>query len=268
MDMSINTDWTRRFACLVLMGILAGCGGGLFKKPAHKVAPQEEQTIATNFLTHLRSRDISQAIAMLDPTVTTPGINEELADLTARLRPGTKPTMKLVHYQTETGPERNQSELIYEIDFGDAVCLTTVTLNQSATTMTVLDLQVLQQGKELHTFTLNNLKPRQVIFLSAWILVLLTVLYALVRCLQTKMKDKWLWFIFIFFGVCNIVINWTTLALAFEPFRMSPLGVGIGRVDITQPWLLSVAFPLGAVMFLAKRKHLQLEPDPNGDDDE
>jgi hypothetical protein len=247
--------------------ILTGCGGDLFKKPAHKVAPQEEQTVATNFLTHLRSRDILQARTMLDPTVTH-ATDENLANYGAQLRPGAKATIKLVSYQTEEGPERNQSELIYEIDFGDASCFATVVLNRSTTPLTVLALQVSEQGKELHAFTLKNLKPRQIIFLSAWILILLTVLYALVRCLQTKMKDKWMWLLFIFFGLCSVTINWTTLALGFEPLRMLPLGVGIGRMDITQPWVLGVAVPLGAIVFLAKRTHLQLEPDPNGDSDE
>ena len=66
---------------------------------------------------------------------------------------------------------------------------------------------------------------------------------------------KWPWVLFILFGIGSLAVNWTTgetqvSALALRLFSISISGALYG------PWVLAVSFPLGALVFLFRRKAL------------
>ncbi len=83
-------------------------------------------------------------------------------------------------------------------------------------------------------------------------------LIAFVIAVRTKLRRKWLWLLFILVGVGHLSINWTTGQLSFQPIYIVLCSIGAFR-PLYGAWLLHVAFPLGAVIFLVRRKQLQLE---------
>jgi hypothetical protein len=67
--------------------------------------------------------------------------------------------------------------------------------------------------------------------------------------------SEWLWMIFILIGIGRFPVNWTTGQWTFSPFYFLLFGAG----SFAQPysaWLVSVAVPLGAILFLFRRKRL------------
>jgi hypothetical protein len=74
-------------------------------------------------------------------------------------------------------------------------------------------------------------------------------------------KRKWLWIIFILFGIGRITVNWTTNRWGFSPLSFLVFGSGA----FAQPfgaWMISISFPLGAIVFLLRRKTLTAQIAP------
>jgi hypothetical protein len=89
-------------------------------------------------------------------------------------------------------------------------------------------------------------------------------LVVLVVCIRTKMKRrKWLWILFILFGFGKLSVNWATgqwgvMVLAAQLFSASGTAAYLG------PWIVSVSLPVGAVLFLIKRRRLEARPAADG----
>jgi hypothetical protein len=70
--------------------------------------------------------------------------------------------------------------------------------------------------------------------------------------LRRGLRRKWLWFIFILFGIGQLSVDWNSGAWEFSPlhfllFSASAVSPGYG------PWVVSTALPLGAAWYLARR---------------
>ncbi len=50
-------------------------------------------------------------------------------------------------------------------------------------------------------------------------------------------------------------VNWTTGAFGYQPISISLLGVSGGAAGPYAPLVISISFPLGAVMFWFRRKN-------------
>jgi hypothetical protein len=67
---------------------------------------------------------------------------------------------------------------------------------------------------------------------------------------------KWLWILFIALGFLKLQLNETTGAWTIQPLYFLLLGAGFTKAAPATPLFLSVAFPLGAVLFLLKRRSI------------
>lgn len=88
----------------------------------------------------------------------------------------------------------------------------------------------------------------------------LLTLVSLVMCVRTKFKGrKWPWVLFILFGFGKLTIDWTTGAWSFQPISVQLFSAGMYSPGFG-PWMLEIAFPLGALCFLARRDQLRAPP--------
>jgi hypothetical protein len=71
---------------------------------------------------------------------------------------------------------------------------------------------------------------------------------------------KWLWVLFILLGLGKLAVNWST-----GEWQVMPLAVQVFSASIFSspysPWILAVSFPLGAIVFLFRRRELQVPED-------
>ncbi|KRE88898.1 hypothetical protein ASG87_09545 [Frateuria sp. Soil773] len=102
-----------------------------------------------------------------------------------------------------------------------------------------------------------------------WLMALLTCaealfcLYAFVLCLRTPIpRRKWLWALFTLVGVGTLQFNWVSGAFGILPLSVQFL-FGVSAVSAPYgPWILSVSIPLGAICFLARRRHWKAAATP------
>jgi hypothetical protein len=66
--------------------------------------------------------------------------------------------------------------------------------------------------------------------------------------------------LFILFGVGNFALDWTTGEWQFAPLHVHLLSASVSA-NLYGPWVLSVSVPLGALLFLWRRRRLSA-PEP------
>jgi hypothetical protein len=99
-------------------------------------------------------------------------------------------------------------------------------------------------------FSLVGKSPLHYILLIWAVLTPLVMIAALIALYRSTIKPKWLWTIFVLFGIGGLSLNWATGATALN-VGVQLLGSGIVKYNaVFAPWILSVSFPLGAVIVL------------------
>ncbi len=123
---------------------------------------------------------------------------------------------------------------------------------------------------EATKFTLKNKSIKHYSVLALAFIVPLFIVFTLVKCIRTKgLKRKWLWIIFILFGMYGITFNWYNgdLTMSFLEKRadggvtfnfisLNLLGVGVAKTGPLSPWIFDIGFPLGAVLFWFKLRKM------------
>lgn len=118
-----------------------------------------------------------------------------------------------------------------------------------------------------NNLTFGDKKPRHYIFFALLFLMPAFIIFTLVKCYRNKlMAKKKRWMFFIAFGLWGLSLNWTTGAIGQEFFEISRtsagsanftfnflsfnlLGAGILKDQMFGPWILTIGFPVGAVLY-------------------
>ncbi len=106
-------------------------------------------------------------------------------------------------------------------------------------------------------FTLRGRQPVQYVILSAGIVSIAVMLYALVLCIRTPMeKRKWLWIVIILLGLGKVAVDWTSGEISYHIFWISIPPAWMGA-ELYGAWIVTVSVPLGALPFLVLRGRLR-----------
>jgi hypothetical protein len=155
--------------------------------------------------------------------------------------------------------------LSFEYQFPSKWLLINVATQKKGGVSTIIGFNVYPLSDSLENinrFTLTGKTPLQYATLAFAILIPLFILSVLVLCIRTKMtKRKWLWIIFILFGIGRLTVNWTTGQWQVAPLYFLLLGSGAFAPPYGA-WLISISLPLGAILFLFRRKKLVASVEP------
>ena len=67
-------------------------------------------------------------------------------------------------------------------------------------------------------------------------------------------RGRWLWVLACLLGVGQFTFDWSTGFMNFHPIGVEILGAAYARgPSPTDPWIITLGFPLGALLFFAKR---------------
>lgn len=122
--------------------------------------------------------------------------------------------------------------------------------------------------QEINAFTFEGKPWLHYAALTCCAVLALVVLVSLILLLRTKTKKPWIWWFWCFFiciGFVRISFNWTSGQFSFDPVGgigvqiLHHLGWVINVIHESryEPWYIQGMFPLGAVLFLWRRKSLQ-----------
>ena len=246
-----------RFPLLLLLALAAGCGR---QDVVSTPVPAADQALAMYYVDLLKARKFDDIDRAAIPSVRGPRLYDALLKMADTLPEKETPSSrKLVGAQIRTDQDGTTTNVVFEYDFSGKWVLANVGLLRKPDSVSLVALTVRaipESLEEHHRFRLAGKSAVHYVVLALAIVFPLLTLYALVACVRTKMSwQKWPWMLFILFGIGSFSINWTTGETQFSALTLRLFGASAAAV-LYGPWILSVSFPLGALVFLFRRKAL------------
>jgi hypothetical protein len=242
---------------LSFFALLAGCNQ---QEMFDKFVPKEESAIAKEVLSRLAAKDYSAVERQLDPSIQAASVQGALEQM-ASMFPGGEPKgVTTIGADTTTINGLTTYNLTFEHEYSNAWLLTNVVLQRRDGQVTILGLHVRpmkQSLKELNRFTFEGKSALHYIVFALAVAIPLFIVFALVLCFRTPIaKRKWLWLLFVALGFVQFRLNWTDGAYGIQPFSFALLGAGFFRTGLYAPIIVNIAIPIGAIVFLLKRRSL------------
>lgn len=151
----------------------------------------------------------------------------------------------------------------YHFEFPEKWALITYRLVDEGQGLKILGLNINVSDvsfKEINSFGNAGVTPLRISVLIWGLFSVVSIIWIFVLAAKEKhLKRKPLWLIFIILGVGGFSLNWTTEAWAFQILNFSVLGAGFSTAGPFSPWIIKVAFPLGAFIFLFLKKQGKLK---------
>lgn len=249
-----------RLFALFLLFSLAACNQA---ELIQKFTSPQEQAVAKQYIDLLRQRQFDKIEAVADPSIANENLHEALVAMADAMPPGAPTSISLVGAHRLQKDDSTTVNLTFEYGFGQKWFLTNVAVKTVAGKATITGFRLVPQSaslEEQNRFNLAGKNAMQIMVLALAVSALALTLFALVVCVRTRLHGrKWPWLLFILFGVGNLSVNWTTADLSFSPLAILMFSAA-ASAQLYGPWVLSVSMPLGAVVFLLRRKHLMREP--------
>ena len=249
---------------VMALSVLASLSSCSSKQILEKIAPKAEVEFAKQYLGELRAGRLDEVERQLDVQVRTPDIRIKLAEVASYFPPGEPKSVELIGSHVFQGPDRWSANLSFQYGFENAWLVANVVLERKNGGLVVMGVHVNRipdSLERINAFTMKGKGPIHYLFLGGVALVVSFIFVILVVCLRCRdLPRKWLWALFILIGVVTLNINWTTGKIGFQPVSFHLLGAGATTAGPYAPWLLHLSFPLGAVMFLARRRRARPTP--------
>lgn len=223
------------------------------------VASTDDEAVAKKYIDLLRERRFDEI-----EQVTYPSIRSQLRDVfdeMADALPASQPTsIRLVGARKLTNNDGLTTNLTFEYAFGEEEWfLINVAWLSADGALAIVGFNVYDTDgplEEQNKFVLGGKSPTHYVVLALVIALPIFSIYALIVCARTKLSGrKWPWILFIVFGVGNFALNWTTGESRFALLQIQLLSASVAA-EPYGPWVLSVSVPLGALLFLLRRRRL------------
>ena len=250
--------------CVVVLAIVFGVCACDRHALVDKFAPHPATEIGQSVIDSRRTGKIDELRPMLSGELGKPDMLAKLQAMAAQLPSGTPINVKLVgasfNERFGTGKASvSRYDLTYEYQFEHNWLVGSVVLIKTGdrTEVAGVHAQTLSRSLEqINAFSLDGRGPLQWLFLLGVIVMPLVCLYALVTCMRAPIKRrKVLWALFTVVGFFSVSMNWSTGDVHLVPFYFQLFSASFQAAPYG-PWQLSLSFPLGAVWFLVRRRHL------------
>jgi hypothetical protein len=222
-----------------------------------KMVPPADETFARERTDLLRQKRFEQIQRELEPSISDANTEETLKTM-AGMFPAEEPkSVKVVDIKFLRHEGSSTHSLTLEYEFTDTWLLVNIAIKRLNGLSTIAAFNVTPIADSLENvnrFSLAGKSVLQYLMLALALAAPIFSLYVLVECLRTKnLRFKWLWAIFILFGVGRLAVNWTTGELAFTPLAVHIPCASLTAVPAYGPWVVAVSLPLGAFLFMARR---------------
>jgi hypothetical protein len=243
----------------VVLVIGSGCSR---QELAHRFASPQSEAAAKQYIDYLREGNFAKIEASADPSIQSPTLPATLRRMAGLIPPGTPNSIKLVGAQSWYQSGSTTQNLTFEYGFDGKWVLLNVATKEALGHSTLVGLHVYDLGRSLeeqNRFTLSGKSPIQYAVLALVVIFPLLTLCSLITCVKTKLSGrKWPWILFILVGVGRFSVNWTTGAWTVAPLTVQLFSASAVE-PLYGPWTLALSIPLGATLFLFRRRTLALK---------
>ncbi|WP_247664474.1 hypothetical protein [Ideonella alba] len=223
-----------------------------------RFVPKEEAALAKQVVSQLAARDYASVEAQLDPSLRSPDLRSKLEAMAEHIPSGEHISVRTVGAHTNITNSVTSFNLTFEYQYKDSWLLANVVLERRNGKVLVQGIHVTPRSTSLeaeNAFTFDGKSALHYAVLVLAVGIPLFVVYALIACVRTQIpKRKWLWLLFVAVGMVQFRFNWTTGAWGVHPFSVALLGAGFAKAGPVAPYIFTLAFPLGAFVFLMKRR--------------
>jgi hypothetical protein len=225
-----------------------------------KMVPAGDEEFARERTDLLRQKHFDEIQRELDPSISNsdPNAQQTLSTM-AQMFPAEEPkSVKVVDLKYVWNQDSSTHTLTLEYEFVDRWLLVNISIKRAnglPATISAFNVAPTADSLEnINRFGLVGKSGPQYLMLCLAIAGPIFCIYTLVVCLRSKnQKLKWLWAIFILFGVGQLAVNWTTGELGFRLLAVHIPCASVTAVPAYGPWIVTVSLPLGALLFIARR---------------
>ena len=240
----------RTTLCALAALLLVACN---HSEMAEKFATDEDKKRVTECLDQLRAGDIGPIEERMDPSLRTPDLHDSLLRVSEAMPDGKPDSVKLVGAQTNISNGARTANLTYEFDYGGKWLWANCAFKKEAGKLTIIGVSVQPQSgplEEQTKFKMEGKPASSYAVLVAAILAVILSVTALILCVVERgLRRKWAWVIFIILGVGTLTLDWNSGDMTYALLHFQLFGAGVNA----PPWVISVALPLGALIYLARR---------------
>src|SRR5262245_8495403 len=257
---------TRPFlAALITLMLFTGCS----PDAALNTYPE----FGKSLVAELQARNFEAVEAKLDLALKRTTTRAKLLEM-AQVLPATAPTSVRVaqlHVMSTwqlAGSEPRRVWLALQYQFTDTWVLATFVWRENERGFQAIDgFQITPLPASLETinrFTLVDKGLTHHVVLGLAVALPLFTVFGLVLCLTTSMpwRRKTLWALAILFGVTVLRFNWTNgVVVDWQPLSFQLFSAGYAHPELGPP-MISLALPLGAIIFLSRHGWTRFAGDP------
>lgn len=240
------TRVARNFRLLLVIGVLlTGCDQ---KALLQKFVPKDDDAFARRFLDVVRAGDYAAADQMLDTSLRGEKSSSGLHELSGVLAHGEPMSVEVIGCNLFTNASSQGStrttNLSYQIHFQDSWAAGNVLIGHPSGAASVLGshFQPIPDSLEvLNRFTFAGKSFVHYLVFAACIIEPTLVVIALVVCILSRIRRKWLWIIFILLGFVQFRFDWASGHFDVQPISFALFGASAFRPSSYAPWILGFA---------------------------
>ncbi len=243
------------FVLVLLLGT-AACNKDVL---VAKFTPHPEAEVAKQAIDDWRTGHYDALRATLMPESRGEATDDVLRAMAAELPKGEPKSVKVVGAETTIAGGQHRYGITYEYEYDGhwLVAQAVVLVRGNQTGVVGIHGKVYTRSLEaMNAFTFANKGGLHLLMLFLAIVSPVFCLTVCVICIRTPLPGrKVLWALFTLVGVVTVHFNWTTGHLDFVPISFQIMGASIMGQPYG-PWIIGVSAPVGAIIFLFKRKKL------------
>jgi hypothetical protein len=218
--------------------------------------PRLEESIARAHIEDLRNGKYSSVEAAFDPRYATQALPAQLTKVASFFPTTTPLSVKLVGSNVFYLSATTSYRLSYEYEFPHQWLFAEVLMQKINGVLRVEGVRVVPLSTSLERgngLFFAGKSAVQIVFLIVMIVNAIFICASGFACLAAPItRMKWVWVIFVLFGLVTIRLNWTTGELSEQLISFVFFGAGITKV-FYEPAMLQIGLPIGAVIFWMRR---------------
>lgn len=221
--------------------------------------PDDDKLFAEKFIDTLQLNDFNKAISFFSNDLLQTN-TDWLYTILGRMNKDKAKNRKLVYQKILSTDKPYRATLLYELEYSNYWLLDEVTIDKIDGNYFISGLYNYHLNSSFEDFTSLKLLGKPFVnflMLAVSIFTIIFILFVLIICIKTNLKNKWLWIIFILVGFAKINFNWGNSSFDYQIISIQLMGVGLTKFHPYGAWFLSTSIPIGAIIFLFKRRKLK-----------
>lgn len=246
-------SWTRISAVL---GIALVACNGLGTADLHRFVRAEDEEFAHAYFDSIRFERMDYAVAEMSPVLAgVPGVRDSLAAIASYLPHGPLDSVHLIGASRFTSSSMDRSELTFEYHAASGWGVSSISILNENGRRSILGIHTGRLPRPLeatNAFTLRDRSFGHYLMIGLMIVCVGVAFGTAVLALFTPMKRRWAWALLALVGAGTFAFNWTTGEGRLLLFNLLFFDAAYGKGGPAAPWVLQVAFPVGALMTLRR----------------